>query len=261
MADALLQTERLTRALRRRDRGRRHRARPLRRAKLHADHRAQRRRQDHADRPAQRRDRPASRAASASTAPRSPGCRSIAAASLGWRARSRSPRCFAISRRSTMSRSPCRRIAAIRSASGATRGARRRLRGPALAALDRVGLRDRAATRVDKLSHGEQRQLEIAMALASGAAAAPARRADGRHGARRVRRAWCICCASSRAACTILLIEHDMEAVFALADRLSVLVYGRIIASGDAGGDPGRRRPCGRPISAKRTRAARGADG
>ena len=32
---------------------------------------------------------------------------------------------------------------------------------------------------------------------------------------------------------TILLIEHDMEAVFALADRLSVLVYGRIIASGD----------------------------
>ena len=34
---------------------------------------------------------------------------------------------------------------------------------------------------------------------------------------------------------TILLIEHDMEAVFALADRITVLVYGRVIASGDPG--------------------------
>ena len=31
---------------------------------------------------------------------------------------------------------------------------------------------------------------------------------------------------------TIVLVEHDMEAVFALADRISVLVYGRVIASG-----------------------------
>ena len=41
---------------------------------------------------------------------------------------------------------------------------------------------------------------------------------------------------------TILLIEHDMEAVFALADRITVLVYGRIIASGPPRGDPGQRR-------------------
>ena len=40
---------------------------------------------------------------------------------------------------------------------------------------------------------------------------------------------------------TILLIEHDMDAVFALADRITVLVYGRIIASGAARGDPGER--------------------
>ena len=51
----------------------------------------------------------------------------------------------------------------------------------------------------------------------------------------------------------ILLIEHDMEAVFALADRLTVLVYGRIIASGDPGDCQSRRRACARPISAKRS--------
>ena len=41
---------------------------------------------------------------------------------------------------------------------------------------------------------------------------------------------------------TIVLVEHDMEAVFALADRITVLVYGRVIASGDAGRDPQQRR-------------------
>jgi branched-chain amino acid transport system ATP-binding protein len=105
------------------------------------------------------------------------------------------------------------------------------LRAPALAALDRVGLRDRAGTRVDKLSHGEQRQLEIAMALASDpqlllldepmAGMGPDESARMVHLLRTL-----------KGSVTILLIEHDMEAVFALADRLSVLVYGRIIASG-----------------------------
>ena len=113
------------------------------------------------------------------------------------------------------------------------------LRGPAFAALERVGLRDRAGTRVDKLSHGEQRQLEIAMALASDpqlllldepmAGMGPDESARMVHLLRAL-----------KGSVTILLIEHDMEAVFALADRLSVLVYGRIIASGDPGDHPDR---------------------
>jgi branched-chain amino acid transport system ATP-binding protein len=105
------------------------------------------------------------------------------------------------------------------------------LRDPAMAALVSVGLESRAQTRVDRLSHGEQRQLEIAMALATQprlllldepmAGLGPdesARMLELLH--------------SLKGGITILLIEHDMEAVFALADRVTVLVYGRIIASG-----------------------------
>jgi branched-chain amino acid transport system ATP-binding protein len=106
------------------------------------------------------------------------------------------------------------------------------LRGPALAALERVGLRDRAGTRVDKLSHGEQRQLEIAMALACDPQLLlldePMAGMGPDESARMVALLRAL-----KGSVTILLIEHDMEAVFALADRLSVLVYGRIIASGD----------------------------
>jgi branched-chain amino acid transport system ATP-binding protein len=105
------------------------------------------------------------------------------------------------------------------------------LRKPALAALNRVGLAARAHVRVDRLSHGEQRQLEIAMALASDprlllldepmAGLGPEESAQMVQMLRQI-----------KGGVTILLIEHDMEAVFALADRLTVLVYGRIIASG-----------------------------
>ncbi len=106
-----------------------------------------------------------------------------------------------------------------------------RLRAPARAGLDRVGLGNRADVVVANLSHGEHRQLEIAMALATKprmllldepmAGMGPEESARMVETLRELKRDL-----------TILLIEHDMEAVFALADRISVLVYGRVIATG-----------------------------
>jgi branched-chain amino acid transport system ATP-binding protein len=106
------------------------------------------------------------------------------------------------------------------------------LRRPALAALARVGLAERAGVRVARLSHGEQRQLEIAMALATQPRLLlldePMAGMGPDESVRMVQMLRQL-----KGSVTILLIEHDMEAVFALADRLTVLVYGRIIASGD----------------------------
>jgi branched-chain amino acid transport system ATP-binding protein len=104
------------------------------------------------------------------------------------------------------------------------------LREPAQAALARVGLASRAQVPAFALSHGEHRQLELAMALAGRprmllldepmAGLGPQESARMLALLRELRREY-----------TIMLIEHDMEAVFALADRITVLVYGRAIAS------------------------------
>ncbi len=106
------------------------------------------------------------------------------------------------------------------------------LRQPAQAALERAGLAARAAMRVGSLSHGEQRQLEIAMALAAQPRLLlldePMAGMGQEESARMVNTLRAL-----KGDVTILLIEHDMETVFALADRISVLVYGRIVASGD----------------------------
>jgi len=105
------------------------------------------------------------------------------------------------------------------------------LRRPALAALTRVGLGERASVRVDKLSHGEQRQLEIALALATEPQLLlldePMAGMGPDESARMMQMLQ-----ELKGGMAILLIEHDMEVVFALADRVTVLVDGRIIASG-----------------------------
>ena len=106
------------------------------------------------------------------------------------------------------------------------------LREPARAALARVGLAHRADLLVSKLSHGEHRQLELAMALATGPRLLlldePMAGLGPEESARMVKTLR-----ELKQELTILLIEHDMEAVFALADRITVLVYGRVIASGE----------------------------
>jgi branched-chain amino acid transport system ATP-binding protein len=105
------------------------------------------------------------------------------------------------------------------------------LRASAQAALMRVGLADRANVLVSKLSHGEQRQLELAVALATRPQLLlldePMAGLGVTESARMVKLLQ-----ELRKEVTIVLVEHDMEAVFALADRISVLVYGRVIASG-----------------------------
>jgi branched-chain amino acid transport system ATP-binding protein len=105
------------------------------------------------------------------------------------------------------------------------------LRAAAAAALDRVGLGARANVAVSKLSHGEQRQLELAVALATRPKLLlldePMAGLGVTESARMVK-----FLSELRKEVSIVLVEHDMQAVFALADRISVMVYGRVIASG-----------------------------
>ncbi|MEM7596410.1 MAG: ABC transporter ATP-binding protein [Pseudomonadota bacterium] len=105
------------------------------------------------------------------------------------------------------------------------------LTGRAMAALEQVGLSEQSDTLCQELSHGQRRQLEVAVALTlqpraflmdepmAGLGAEGSKTMTG-------------FLDGLRAQAPILLVEHDMDAVFALADRISVLDYGRIIATG-----------------------------
>ncbi len=94
-----------------------------------------------------------------------------------------------------------------------------------------MGLGERADVLAANLAHGEQRQLEIAMVLATKPRLMlldePMAGMGTDESQRLVR-----FLANLKGRQTIVLVEHDMDAVFALADRISVLVYGRIIATG-----------------------------
>ncbi|MBZ0214992.1 MAG: ABC transporter ATP-binding protein [Fimbriimonadaceae bacterium] len=107
----------------------------------------------------------------------------------------------------------------------------KRLTGPAEDALEKVGLLDRRDTIARELSHGEHRQLEIAMALSTNPRMLlldePMAGMGPEESVRLVEILQTL-----RGEKSILLIEHDMDAVFALADRVTVLVYGRVIACG-----------------------------
>lgn len=107
-----------------------------------------------------------------------------------------------------------------------------RLRDEAHEVLALVGLADRAQMPCNQLPHGEQRALEVALALATRptlllldeplAGTGPQESA-----------AMVALIERLRATVTLVLVEHDVDAVFRLADRVSVLVNGRVIASGD----------------------------
>jgi branched-chain amino acid transport system ATP-binding protein len=105
------------------------------------------------------------------------------------------------------------------------------LNSSAVAALAQVGLSERAHVAAAELSHGEKRALEIAIALAMepkllllDEPMAGTGRDETDHLVAVLR--------SLKGCFPMVLVEHDMTAVFALADRISVMIYGRILANG-----------------------------
>jgi len=102
---------------------------------------------------------------------------------------------------------------------------------PALKVLKQVGLLERKNIMTRELSHGEHRQLEIAMALATQPKLLLLDEPMAGMGAEETQKLIAIL-KTLKTGKTMILIEHDMNAVFSLADRITVMVYGKIIATG-----------------------------
>jgi branched-chain amino acid transport system ATP-binding protein len=101
---------------------------------------------------------------------------------------------------------------------------------PAERVLEEVGLSQRKNILAANLAHGEQRQLEVAMALATGPRLLLLDEPMAGMGTEESQR-MIVLLQKLKQQKTIILVEHDMDAVFRLADRISVLVYGRVIAT------------------------------
>jgi len=102
---------------------------------------------------------------------------------------------------------------------------------PATQVLEEVGLGPRAQVLAANLSHGEHRQLEVAMALATQPRLLLLDEPMAGMGIDESQRMIGLLSTLKRRQ-TMILVEHDMDAVFRLADRIAVLVYGRVIATG-----------------------------
>ena len=114
-------------------------------------------------------------------------------------------------------------------------------------ALERVGLDRSGRVRTAELSHGQRRQLEVAVALTLAPKAFvmdEPMAGLGSEGSKRLTGFLDNCAQEA----PILLVEHDMDAVFALADRISVLVYGEVIATGTVDEIQRLTRPFAKPI-------------
>jgi len=105
------------------------------------------------------------------------------------------------------------------------------LNAPALAALAEAGLESRAGVAARHLSHGERRALEVAIALALKPRLLLLDEPMAGAGHEETER-LIVMLSRLKGRFPMVLVEHDMRAVFALADRISVLLYGRILASG-----------------------------
>jgi branched-chain amino acid transport system ATP-binding protein len=106
-----------------------------------------------------------------------------------------------------------------------------KLNSPAMAALEQTGLADRADDRAGQLSHAEKRALELAVALAMKPRLLVLDEPMAGMGHEETGRQVALLL-GLKGDFPMILVEHDMTAVFALADRISVMIYGRILMTG-----------------------------